>query len=68
LKDVSKRLGSELAQRQPQWESHLTRSPGSLETVEREVHQVFSRLADEMVAGLLAKATTTRAFEARAKN
>lgn len=68
LEDLRERVCQKLVEQQSQWESTLEASPRSLESVEREVHGVFSGLADEMVAGLLAKVTSVRKFENQAKN
>ena len=36
------------------WKTSLIESPGELETLENQVHEVYTRGADMMVAGLLA--------------
>jgi len=68
LEGVEDRIRQELVERQPGWEAKLSSKPCILESVEREVHAVFGQLADEVVAGLLAKVTGKKEFQERAKN
>ena len=44
------------------WLQQLQTRPGSFADLERDVHRAFQQIADQVVAGLLAQATTTAAF------
>jgi hypothetical protein len=44
------------------WLQQLQTRPGSFADLEKDVHQAFQQMADQVVAGLLAQATATTAF------
>ena len=50
------RFTGELVGQTQDWQAELIASPGNLESIERQVHQVFARGGDMLVAGLLAVA------------
>ena len=58
LAEIQRRLKAE-----PQkWLKALKANPGDFVNLEQEVHRDFARMADEVVAGLLAEATAPAAF------
>ena len=49
--------------REPQaWLTQLQSRPGSFTDLERDVHRAFQQMADQVIAGLLAEATTRAEF------
>jgi hypothetical protein len=50
-----------------QWLKALEQNPSEFANLEQEVHQAFSRMADRMVASLLAQATADSSFADAAK-
>jgi len=50
-----------------QWLQTLTNTPGSFVDVEKNVHDAFKQMADQLVAGLLAQATAGDTFAHSAK-
>lgn len=44
------------------WLEALERNPGGLANLEQEIHRAFSQMADRVVAGLLAEATSDATF------
>jgi hypothetical protein len=63
LAEIQKRL-----QAHPQeWLKALKQNPGGFANLEQEIHRTFAHLADHVVAGLLAQATTDSAFADTAK-
>ncbi len=63
LATIQQRLESE-----PEtWLKQLQAHPGSFVDVEKDVHRTFQQLADQLVAGLLAKATAEAHFAEEAK-
>ena len=63
LAEIQKRL-----QAHPQeWLKALKQNPGGFANLEQEIHRTFAHLADRVVAGLLAQATTDSAFADAAK-
>ena len=63
LVEIQRRLKAD----PPKWLQVLKTNPGHLANLEQEIHRDFSRMADEVVAGLLAEATAPAAFAAAAK-
>lgn len=51
----------------PAWLKSLEQNPGGFVDLEHEVHRAFSQMADRLVAGLLAQATTDPSFADAAK-
>jgi len=45
-----------------EWLKALERNPGGLANLEQEIHRAFSQMADRVVAGLLAEATSDSTF------
>ena len=63
LAEIRQRLQS-----QPEaWLQKLREQPGAFADLEKNVHQAFQQMADQVVAGLLAQATGPAAFAAAAK-
>jgi hypothetical protein len=63
LAEIQQRL-----QTQPQqWLEALQQDPGGLANLEQEIHGAFARMADRVVAGLLAQATAGSDFADAAK-
>ena len=63
LAEIQRRLKAE-----PQkWLKVLKNNPGDFANLEQEVHRDFARMADEVVAGLLAEATAPASFADAAK-
>ena len=63
LTEIQQRL-----QTQPQqWLKVLQQDPGALANLEQEIHGAFARMADRVVAGLLAQATAGSDFADAAK-
>jgi hypothetical protein len=57
-----------LLQAEPKkWLRTLAKNPGGLANLELEVHQTFSKMADRLVAGLLAQTTADADFADAAK-
>lgn len=54
VEEMIGRFTGELITHIKQWETDLIDTPGDLEAIERQVHKVFARGADMLVAGLLA--------------
>lgn len=54
VEEMIGRFTGELIGHIKQWQADLIESPSDLETIERQVHKVFARGADMLVAGLLA--------------
>jgi hypothetical protein len=50
-----------------EWLKALEQNPGDLANLEQEIHRTFAQMADRVVAGLLAQATTDSAFADTAK-
>jgi len=46
----------------PSWLKSLEQNPSEFAKLEQEVHQAFSRMADRLVASLLAQATADSSF------
>ena len=46
----------------PSWLKSLEQNPSKFAKLEQEVHQAFSRMADRLVASLLAQATADSSF------
>ena len=51
-----------LQARPKEWLRALQKDPGKLADVEKEIHQAFAQMADQVVAGLLAEATAGADF------
>jgi hypothetical protein len=64
---IEERVRDAVASNKARWKSRILRNPSQLRRVEHDVHQVFKRLADEVVAGLLAEVTADDRFKTRAK-
>jgi hypothetical protein len=64
---VREKIEEDLQRHPEQWLQKLRESPGSFADVERAVHHAFQRMADQMVAGLLAQATAPAEFAESAK-
>jgi hypothetical protein len=63
LAEIQQRL-----QTQPQqWLKSLQQDPGRLANLEQEIHGAFARMADRVVAGLLAQTTAGADFADTAK-
>jgi hypothetical protein len=63
LAEIQKRL-----QTHPQeWLKALQENPGAFANLEKEIHHAFERMADRVVAGLLAQATAPAEFADAAK-
>jgi hypothetical protein len=45
-----------------EWLMALQQDPGKFADVEKEIHNAFAQMADQVVAGLLAEATADSAF------
>ena len=55
--EIPAKLSQQLDAVKQQWLSQLNRDPASFARLEREIHDHFRRLADQMTASLLAEAT-----------
>ena len=58
LSEISSRVSREISSRQQEWLVQLRADPKQLAQLEHKVHEAFQRLADQVVAGLLAEAST----------
>jgi hypothetical protein len=56
-----------LKTRPQEWLKALKQDPGRLANLEQEVHSAFARMADRVLAGLLAEATAPADFAEAAK-
>jgi hypothetical protein len=63
LADIQQRLKADPAE----WLKALQKNPGNLANLEQEIHGAFARMADRVVAGLLAQATAAPGFAEAAK-
>ena len=50
-----------------QWLRRLQENPAGFADLEKQVHQAFQAMADQLVAGLLAQATSGEEFAGHAK-
>lgn len=55
--EVVAEMQRQLPARQAEWIRQLNQDPGTFVDLERTVHDVFQKMADQMVAGLLAEVT-----------
>jgi hypothetical protein len=55
--EVLAELQRQLPTQQSKWIDQLRQSPGKFAELEVSVHQAFQRMADQVVAGLLAEVT-----------
>jgi hypothetical protein len=60
-------IHAQLQQQQQQWADQLAKDPASFATLEQEIHHKFGRLADQLVASLLAGAASQPALDEAAK-
>jgi hypothetical protein len=60
-------IQAQLQQQQQQWAEKLAGDPASFATLEQEIHLRFGRLADQLVASLLAGAANQPALDEAAK-
>jgi len=63
LTEIQKRLQTDPRE----WLHSLREDPGSFVDLEKNVHQAFQQMADQVVAGLLAQATAGDDFAQAAK-
>lgn len=63
LAEIHKRLQSH----PQQWLRHLQENPAGFADLEKQVHQAFQQMADQLVAGLLAQSTSGAEFADNAK-
>jgi hypothetical protein len=63
LMEIHQRLQA----RPKEWLKTLQQDPGKFADLEKEVHQAFKQMADQIVAGLLAETTADAAFAEAAK-
>lgn len=68
VEGIEGQLREALKDKKTDWVDRIVRHPDRFEVVEREVHALFQKVADQMVAGLLARASQTTEFEAHPKN
>jgi hypothetical protein len=60
-------IHSQLQQQQQRWAEKLAQDPASLAALEQEIHQRFGRLADQLVASLLAGVASQPTLQEAAK-
>jgi hypothetical protein len=58
LTEIQRRLQTD----PKEWLKALERNPGGLANLEQEIHRAFLQMADRVVAGLLAQATSDSTF------
>ena len=63
LAEIHKRLQSN----PKEWLRNLQENPAGLADLEKQVHHAFQQMADQLVAGLLAEATSGEDFADNAK-
>lgn len=64
---VVTQIQQRLQARPKEWLQALQKDPSKLADVEKEIHQAFAQMADQVVAGLLAEATAGADFAQAAK-
>lgn len=64
---VLSQIQERLRARPKEWLAALQNEPGRFVDVEKDVHRAFAQMADQVVAGLLAEATTDPDFAKCAK-
>jgi hypothetical protein len=57
LAEITATLSRQIEDRKQTWLDRLNQDPASFAHIEREIHDCFRHLADQMTAGLLASAT-----------
>lgn len=62
IEPVLSQIQERLQARPKEWLVTLQQEPGKFADVEKEVHRAFARMADQVVAGLLAEATADPDF------
>lgn len=67
IEPVVTQIQRRLQARPKEWLRALQKDPGKLADVEKEIHQAFAQMADQVVAGLLAEATAGADFSQAAK-
>ena len=65
--EMAGRFQAELMVALPDWQRRIVDHPAGLEQLERDVHAVFARGADLLIAGLLARVMKLPDFETGAK-
>jgi hypothetical protein len=60
--DVLRQVQQQLQDQQGQWVAQLRARPATFADLEAQIHRAFQDLADQVVAGVLAQATTADAF------
>jgi hypothetical protein len=60
--DVLRQVQQQLQDQQGQWVAQLRAQPATFADLEAQIHRAFQDLADQVVAGVLAQATTVDAF------
>jgi hypothetical protein len=67
IDEVVARIQQRLQADPHEWLKVLQKNPSDLVNLEQAIHRDFSRMADEVLAGLLAEATAPAAFTDAAK-
>lgn len=67
IDDVMAEIQRRLQADPQKWLQALKKDPGDFANLEQEIHRDFARMADHLMAGLLAEATTPAAFTDDAK-
>lgn len=62
IEPVVTQIHERLQARPKEWLRALQKDPRRLADVEKEIHQAFAQMADQVVAGLLAEATAGADF------
>jgi hypothetical protein len=65
--DVLRQVQQQLQDQQGQWVAQLQAQPAKFTDLEAQIHRAFQDLADQVVAGVLAQATTADEFAQDAK-
>lgn len=67
VKPVLAEIQESLQAQPPEWLKALRENPAGLANLEQEIHITFTKMADQLVAGLLAEATASSEFAEAAK-
>jgi hypothetical protein len=65
--EVLRQVQQQLQDQQGQWVAQLRAQPAKFADLEAQIHRAFQDLADQVVAGVLAQATTADEFAQDAK-
>jgi hypothetical protein len=57
--DCQAKIAEEIGRKQREWLQRLRQQPRQFRQLEEQIHQRFQELADQMVASVLAEATTS---------